>query len=172
MPSGWSLLQRHQIESLSGTSVRDWRCTEMSLESLDEQTPVWRHISVDALQCAVIDFLADNGWQRFHTLPGDDPMSDYGIVVRDAPDTLEPVAPDTTIYRNCLSLPLPRGLIQSVETTTNSHGTIGCVTLKIETALVSLSAGEFYAVDDGGYRVAEFDVSVLVRLNGRHPSSG
>lgn len=140
----------------------------MAFESPDEEHPVWRHESVDAMQCAVVDLLIDKVWQRFHTLPGDDPHSS-GIVVRDAPGTQELVEANTSIYRNQLSSRLPRGLIQSIETTADSYGTIGCVTMQIGQDIVSLSAGEVYESADGGYRIADFDESVLVRLNGRHP---
>ncbi|MCR9209496.1 MULTISPECIES: hypothetical protein [Rhodopirellula] len=168
MPSGWALLQRQQIENLSGCNVHDWRCIEMAFESPDEENPVWRHESVDAMQCAVVDLLIDKVWQRFHTLPGDNPHSS-GIVVRDAPGTQELVEANTSIYRNQLSSRLPRGLIQSIETTADSYGTIGCVTMQIGQDIVSLSAGEVYESADGGYRIADFDESVLVRLNDRHP---
>lgn len=140
----------------------------MAFESPDEEKPVWRHESVEAMQCAVVDLLIDKVWQRFHTLPGDDPHSS-GIVVRDAPGTQGLVEANTSIYRNQLSSRLPRGLIQSVETTADSYGTIDCVTMQIGQDIVSLSAGEVYETADGGYRIADFDESVLVRLNGRHP---
>lgn len=140
----------------------------MAFESPDEENPVWRHESVDAMQYAVVDLLIDKVWQRFHTLPGDDPHSS-GIVVRDAPGTQELVEANTSINRNHLALRLPLGLIQSVETTADSYGTIGCVTMQIGQDTVSLSAGEVYESADGGYRIADFDESVLVRLNGRHP---
>lgn len=168
----WAMLHQTQLNDLSGCTVGGWRCTEMAFETADETNPVWRHPSVNAIQCAIVDALIDNRWRRFHAFVGGEPADDWGVVIADAPPELESIAPDATIYRNSMLSSLPCGLVASTYLDTVSHGMVGRLDLRIGNDHVSLTAGEVYDDGNSGFRIAEFDESILVRLNNRIPTGG
>ncbi|TWT78612.1 hypothetical protein CA13_00080 [Planctomycetes bacterium CA13] len=172
MLTDWAMLQQTQLNDLSGSNIECWRCTEMAFESADETNPVWRHPSVNAIQCAIVDALIDGRWRRFYTLAGDAPAADWGVVVGHAPAELEPVAADSTIYRNFLLSSLPCGAISSIYLDTDSCGMVGRIELQIGNDCVSLAASEVYDNGTGGFRIADYDESILVQLNNRIPGCG
>lgn len=172
MITDWAALQQARLKALAGTRVDSWRGTEMAFETADEAKPVWRHSSVNAIQFTCLDVQTGDSWQRFTAHPGEDPASDNGIIVWEAPTQMEPVDPATTIFRNVLLSSLPTGDIASVSLDTDSYGMVGCVHLRIGADIVSLQAAEVYDDGQGGFRIVPHDDSILVQLNNQCPEVG
>lgn len=171
MVTDWALSQQTQLNAFFGVRIDGWRGIEMAFES-DEANPVWRHPSIDAIQCTVVDVFVDERWRRFDTSTGDDPVTDWGLIVEDAPSDIEPIESDTTIFRIADLSTLPYGIISSVTIETDAYGMVGCMHIQIGDTSVSLSAGEAYDNGAGGFRIADYDESLLIRLNNRHPEGG
>ena len=172
MPTVWALTQQTNLKAISGRSINAWRGIEMAFESADETEPIWRHPNVNAIQCTVVDALVGANWRRFLANAGDDPASDWGLVVEDAPAELEPTSSDTTIYRSIALEKLPCGIVSNIELETDTYGMVGGMHLDINGDSVSLYAAEVYDNGAGGFRVAEYDESILVRLNNQRPENG
>jgi hypothetical protein len=103
---------------------------------------------------------------------GDDPASDWGLIVVDAPAKFEPTASDTTIYRNITLKALPCGIVSNIELEVDNWGMVGCMHIRIGSETVSLHAAEVYDNGVGGFRVAKYDESILVQLNRQIPKNG
>ncbi len=173
MPTEWALLQQSRLRALSGMHLAEWRGIEMAFETADEETnPVWQHPTVNAMQCLTVHARIGGLWRRFGTWNSDDPAGDCGLLIDKAPTLLGETSPDTSIYRKPNLATLPCGIIAIVKLTTDEYGMVGSVDLMINGDCVSLYAAEVLDSGDGGFRIVEYDQSVLVRVNHASPSDG
>ena len=163
--SEWLEHQIEKIRSLTGATISEWKCVEMSLGGgEDESEFIWRHPSVPMLQLAIAYFRIGDTWFKFLTYQND---YEYGVYSTKVEDPARIETTWSSGYRFLDQPILPTGRITDVCCRQNDLEDIECVHLQFANRSLTLWAGEVYENLDGTFDIAYMDDGLLVEIDAR-----
>lgn len=175
----WLAEQIAAFNALAGVEVTQWRAEEMAL---DEDPVVWHHPSVPMLQLSLLGGVFSGAERVIRSVQGFDGCGLVFLSLDASNNWLNPPGtPDSqrlsptehraldSIFRARHLVELPLGSISNV-TVSVENGLVASVAFTVAGRRVSLVAGEVHAQFDGTFTIGILDESLLVQVDGMHPS--